>query len=68
MSEDALQAVRTHWWQAALWYRCKTEAILRIVVPAAISGIAAAVVVAISRAIGETMVVRLLLVPALTLR
>ena len=35
----------------------KLETAIRIVVPAAMSGIAAAFVVAISRAIGETMVV-----------
>ncbi|MCO5198964.1 MAG: phosphate ABC transporter permease subunit PstC [Anaerolineae bacterium] len=58
MSEDALQAVPDSLRQAAYGIGAtKLETSLRIVVPAAISGIAAAVVVAISRAIGETMVV-----------
>jgi phosphate transport system permease protein len=58
MSEDALQAVPDSLRQAAYGLGAtKLETSLKIVVPAAISGIAAAFVVAISRAIGETMIV-----------
>lgn len=58
MSEDALHAVPNSLRQAALAVGAtKLETALRVVVPAAVSGIAAACVVAISRAVGETMVV-----------
>lgn len=58
MSEDALHAVPNSLRQAALAVGAtKLETALRVVVPAAMSGIAAAFVVAISRAVGETMVV-----------
>lgn len=58
MSEDALQAVPDSLRQAAYGVGAtRLETSTRIVVPAAFSGIAAAFVVAVSRAIGETMVV-----------
>jgi phosphate transport system permease protein len=58
MSEDALRAVPRALREAAFALGAtKLETSLRVVVPAAFSGIAAAFVVAISRAIGETMVV-----------
>jgi phosphate transport system permease protein len=58
MSEDALHAVPNSMRQADFAVGAtKLETALRVVVPAAISGIAAAFVVAISRAVGETMVV-----------
>ena len=58
MSEDALHAVPDSLRQAALGLGAtKLETSLRIVLPAALSGITAAFVVAISRAIGETMIV-----------
>jgi phosphate transport system permease protein len=60
LSEDALSAVPDSLRQAAYGLGAsKLEVSLRIVVPAALSGIAAGVVVAISRAVGETMVVTL---------
>ena len=60
LSEDALHAVPDALRQAAYGMGAtKLEVSLRIVVPAALSGIAAAVVVALSRAVGETMVVAL---------
>jgi len=60
LSEDALSAVPASLRQAAYALGAsKLEVSLRIVVPAALSGIAAAVVVAMSRAVGETMVVTL---------
>lgn len=60
LSEDALSAVPDSLRQAAYGLGAsKLEVSLRIVVPAALSGIAAAVVVAMSRAVGETMVVTL---------
>ena len=58
MSEDALHAVPDGLRQAAYGLGAtKLEASLKVVVPAAFSGIAAAFVVAVSRAIGETMIV-----------
>lgn len=60
LSEDALSAVPDSLRQAAYGLGAsKLEVSLRIVVPAALSGIAAGIVVAISRAVGETMVVTL---------
>jgi phosphate transport system permease protein len=60
MSEDALNAVPDALRQAAYGLGAtRLETALRIVVPAAISGIAAAFIVGISRAIGETMIVAL---------
>ncbi|MQC26708.1 MAG: phosphate ABC transporter permease subunit PstC [Chloroflexi bacterium] len=58
MSEDALSAVPRSLREAAYGLGAtRLETALRVVVPAAISGIVAAFIVAISRAIGETMVV-----------
>lgn len=58
LSEDALHAVPSGLRQAAYGLGAtKLETSLKIVLPAALSGITAAFVVAISRAIGETMVV-----------
>lgn len=58
MSEDALHAVPNSLRQAAMALGAtKLETALRVIVPAAFSGIAAAFVVAISRAVGETMIV-----------
>ena len=58
MSEDALRAVPDSLRQAAFGLGAtKFETSLKIVLPAALSGITAAFVVAISRAIGETMIV-----------
>jgi phosphate transport system permease protein len=58
MSEDALSAVPRSLREAAYALGAtRLETAVRVVVPAALSGIAAAFIVAISRAIGETMVV-----------
>jgi phosphate transport system permease protein len=58
MSEDALRAVPRSLREAAYGLGgTKLETALRIVFPAALSGITAAIIVATSRAIGETMVV-----------
>lgn len=58
MSEDAIHAVPRSLREASYALGAtKLETSLRVVVPAALSGITAAFVVAISRAIGETMVV-----------
>lgn len=58
LSEDALHAVPDALRQAAYGLGAtKLETSIRIVLPAALSGITAAFVIAISRAIGETMVV-----------
>lgn len=60
MSEDALRAVPNSLRQAAYGLGAtKLETAVRIVVPAALSGIAAACLIAVSRAIGETMIVAL---------
>lgn len=58
MSEDALSAVPSSLREAAYGLGAtKLETALKVVLPAAISGVAAAFIVAISRAIGETMIV-----------
>jgi phosphate transport system permease protein len=58
MSEDALHAVPRSLREAAFGLGAtKLETALKVVVPAALSGITAAFVVAISRAVGETMIV-----------
>lgn len=58
MSEDALHAVPASLREAAFGLGAtKLETSLKVVLPSALSGITAAFVVAISRAIGETMVV-----------
>ncbi len=58
MSEDALSAVPGSLRQASYGLGAtRLETAVRIVLPAALSGVAAAFIVAISRAIGETMIV-----------
>lgn len=58
MTEDALSAVPRSLREAAYGMGAtKLETALQVVVPAALSGIAAAIIVGISRAIGETMIV-----------
>jgi phosphate transport system permease protein len=58
MSEDALTAVPRALREGAYALGAtKLETAIKVVVPAAISGLAAAFVVGISRAIGETMIV-----------
>jgi phosphate transport system permease protein len=58
MSEDALSAVPRSLREAAYGMGAtKWETAVKVVVPAALSGITAAFIVSISRAIGETMVV-----------
>ena len=60
LSEDALSAVPDSLRQGAYAMGAsKFEVSMRIVVPAALSGIAAGLVIAMSRAVGETMVVTL---------
>jgi len=60
LAEDSLRAVPDSLRQAAYALGAsKMEVSTRVVVPAALSGIAAGVVVAMSRAVGETMVVTL---------
>ena len=58
MSEDALSAVPRSLREAAYGLGAtRLETAIKIVVPAALSGIAAAIIVGLSRAIGETMIV-----------
>ena len=58
LSEDALRAVPTGLREGAYTLGAtRMETSLRVVVPAAFSGISAATVLAVSRAIGETMIV-----------
>ena len=58
MSEDALSAVPNALREAAYAMGAtKLEVAVQVVVPAALSGIAAAAILAMSRAVGETMVV-----------
>lgn len=58
MTEDALSAVPRSLREAAYGMGgTRLEVALQIVLPAALSGIAAAIIIGISRAIGETMIV-----------
>ncbi len=58
MSEDALHAVPNALREASYGLGAtKLETTIKVVVPAALSGILAAFIVAVSRAIGETMIV-----------
>ncbi len=60
LSEDALQSVPAILKQGAFALGAtKVEVVTRVTVPAALSGIVASFILAISRAIGETMVVTL---------
>jgi phosphate transport system permease protein len=60
MSEDALAAVPSGLREAAYGLGAtRLETAIKVVVPAALSGLAAAFIVGISRAIGETMIVAL---------
>ena len=60
LSEDAIYAVPDAVREAALGLGAgKVPAIVRVIVPSAWSGIAAAMTLAVSRAIGETMIVAL---------
>jgi phosphate transport system permease protein len=58
MSEDALNAVPRSLREAAYGLGAtRLETAVQVVLPAALSGITAAVIVAVSRAVGETMIV-----------
>lgn len=58
MSEDALSAVPRSLREAAYGLGAtKLEVAVKVVLPAAVSGIAAAILIGVSRAIGETMIV-----------
>lgn len=58
MSEDALSAVPRSLREAAYGLGAtRLETAVKVVVPAAISGLAAALIIGLSRAIGETMIV-----------
>jgi phosphate transport system permease protein len=58
MTEDALSAVPRSLREAAYGMGAtKLEVALQVVLPAALSGIAAAIIIGVSRAIGETMIV-----------
>jgi phosphate transport system permease protein len=60
LSEDVLRSVPKSLREAAYALgSTKFEVVTRVVVPAAMSGIVAAVILAISRAVGETMAVRI---------
>lgn len=60
LSEDAMSAVPQSLRQGSLAMGAnRMQTTLRVVVPAAISGISAAVVLGLSRAVGETMIVAL---------
>jgi phosphate transport system permease protein len=70
LAEDAMTAVPVSLREAAFALGAtRAEVALRVVVPAALSGIAAAFILAVSRAIGETMIVAIAMgqQPTLTL-
>ncbi|MFC3418105.1 phosphate ABC transporter permease subunit PstC [Salinicoccus hispanicus] len=58
LSEDAMSAVPNSMREGALGLgSTRLEMVLKVVLPAAVSGIMASIVLAVSRAIGETMIV-----------
>ena len=58
LSEDALRAVPTHLKEASFAMGAtKFQTIFRVMIPAAFSGIVSALILGVSRALGETMVV-----------
>jgi phosphate transport system permease protein len=58
VSEDAMRAVPRYMREGSYaWGATRLQTALRVVVPGALSGIAAAYILGISRAVGETMVV-----------
>ena len=60
ISTDAMQAVPGSLREAGYGLGAtKTDLIMRVVLPAALSGIVAAIILAMSRAVGETMIVSL---------
>ncbi len=60
LSEDAMTAVPSSYRQGAYALGAtRLEVVVRVVLPAAVSGIVASFILAISRAIGETMIVAL---------
>jgi phosphate transport system permease protein len=60
VSEDALRAVPSSYRAAALALGAtRSQALLRVILPAALPGIAAAAVLGLGRAVGETMIVLL---------
>jgi phosphate transport system permease protein len=60
MSEDAMSSVPNEMREGAIGLGAtKFEVVTKVIIPAAISGIMASIVLAISRAIGETMIVSL---------
>lgn len=60
MSEDALSAVPRALREASYGLGAtKFETVIKVIVPAALSGITAAIIVGLSRAVGETMIVAL---------
>jgi phosphate transport system permease protein len=60
MCEDAISAVPRNLREASYGLGAtKLETTLKVIIPAAVSGISAAIIVAMSRAVGETMIVLL---------
>ncbi len=58
VSEDALQAVGREWREGSYALGAtRAETVLKVIIPAASSGIMAAIILGVMRAIGETMVV-----------
>ncbi len=60
LSEDVLYAVPRSLWEGAYALGAtRFETVVRVVIPAALSGIGAAFILALTRAVGETMIVAL---------
>ncbi|MBP9051299.1 MAG: ABC transporter permease subunit, partial [Ilumatobacteraceae bacterium] len=60
ISEDALRAVPTSLREASTGLGArKSNTVIKVVLPAAVSGIVAALIISVSRAVGETMVAAL---------
>ncbi len=61
ITKNSLESVPTHYYEGALALGCsKNQAVWRVLLPAAKSGIISAVILGIGRAIGETMAVQMI--------
>lgn len=61
ISKNSLEAVPMHYYEGALALGCsKNQAVWKVLLPAAKSGVFAAVILGIGRAIGETMAVQMI--------
>lgn len=61
ITKNSLDAVPTHYYEGALALGCsKNQAVWRVLLPAAKSGVISAIILGIGRAVGETMAVQMI--------